>query len=689
MRGHLFGLALGLSAALLGLSPLGGLLEESIGLDLLFGLRGSRTPPAPVVTVAIDREAATALNAPDEPTLWPRTLHARLLRKLRTAGAEIVVFTLFFGDAREGQDADLSREMTAAGNVVLASFLRLKHAMGDAYVETLEPPTETLAGAALHTAPLLLAQGAEAIRFLTWHGERLDQPTLPFVVSHQYLTRVLRRDPAEEGASFDWSRVPDEALLRRAVQALGTVTAERAPRHFDHYGPAGTIPRLAYQRLLTTEDEALPDLRGKIVLIGFAEDFQPEEHLQLGPYSAVGSLELAATAVANLLEDRSVRPLLGPIGQSVGLLAFGVLIGLLAQRARIAGCAGAVILAAANYLGLAVLVFSHWGYWLPLVIPLLWLAPMGLLGCLVSNYWRRTREQQRLHTAIQRFIPVEVASRLIHPEGRQDWDGQLRFGVCLACDAGQYTALAEKTDPMALGELMNAYYGTLFPVVTRRGGWVSDVVGDAMMAIWVGDEHDAELRVNALHAALAMQEAVAAFERARGVRLPLRISLHGGPMRVGFVGASDHGEYRAVGDTVNTAARLEGLNKLLGTRILVSDVLLTGCAACLTRPLGSFLLAGKSQPVLVHELIATLEQPENPLRRHVRKRFATALALFQQGQWRAALAIFDELAMLAPEDGPVRFYREAARARLDAPEPLTERGVIRAEKPSPGRHKEI
>jgi adenylate cyclase len=118
----------------------------------------------------------------------------------------------------------------------------------------------------------------------------------------------------------------------------------------------------------------------------------------------------------------------------------------------------------------------------------------------------------------------------------------------------------------------------------------------------------------------------------------------------------DHYEYRAVGDIVNTATRLEGLNKHLGTRILVSADVLEGLPGLLSRELGAFLLMGKSRPVTVHELIAR----EGATTAEDRERcamFATALAAYRSGAWDQATRIWQDLARAyGGDDGPSRFY---------------------------------
>ena len=152
---------------------------------------------------------------------------------------------------------------------------------------------------------------------------------------------------------------------------------------------------------------------------------------------------------------------------------------------------------------------------------------------------------------------------------------------------------------------MNRYYAVLFEPVKRHGGLVQDVVGDSMLAVWATTEPDLSLRSRACLAALDIASAVDRFNAASGrLALPTRIGLHSGQLLLGSVGAMDHYEYRAVGDIVNTATRLEGLNKHLGTRLLVSADVLQGLEGLMSRELGAFLLAGKSRPIVVHELIA-------------------------------------------------------------------------------------
>jgi adenylate cyclase len=203
---------------------------------------------------------------------------------------------------------------------------------------------------------------------------------------------------------------------------------------------------------------------------------------------------------------------------------------------------------------------------------------------------------------------------------------------------------------------MNRYYAAIFEPVKRHGGIVQDVVGDSMLAVWATATDDAMLRHRACEAALDIARAADRFNQESATTpLPTRIGLHSGQMLLGNVGAIDHYEYRATGDIVNTATRLENLNKYLGTQILASAEVLAGLPGFLTRPLGRFLVVGKSRPVDVVELfgLAGDAAPEASQRY---ASFAAGLAFYREQSWKQALECFDACLAVNPEDGPARFY---------------------------------
>jgi adenylate cyclase len=224
----------------------------------------------------------------------------------------------------------------------------------------------------------------------------------------------------------------------------------------------------------------------------------------------------------------------------------------------------------------------------------------------------------------------------------------------VATDAANFTPLAESMTPEQLSDFLNHYFEALFGRVADRGGFVSDIVGDAMLAIWPHRSADTHSRL--LHALIEMRNAAQQFnERLAGNRLLTRFGVDWGRVALTTVGALAHYEYRAVGDTVNTAARIQELNKKLGTRVLLSRPAIGAADQFLVRDLGHFLLRGKTHAVHVFELldekvIATPEQ------RELCARFAECMAAVHQGDHPDALLRFRKVGADFPSDGPTAFY---------------------------------
>ena len=115
--------------------------------------------------------------------------------------------------------------------------------------------------------------------------------------------------------------------------------------------------------------------------------------------------------------------------------------------------------------------------------------------------------------------------------------------------------------------------------------------------------------------------------------------------------------YRAVGDTVNTASRIEGLNKALGTHVLASKEVIEYLDNFHTRELGIFLLAGKNKPLIIHEIISLKNDSSKEMKMLCRQ-FSEALGLFKINQLEEALEIFNRLVQVYPNDGPCKFYQK-------------------------------
>jgi adenylate cyclase len=522
----------------------------------------------------------------------------------------------------------------------------------------------------------------------------------------QSMTHVLR-DMFHMEASFATDLLAELEQIerkfqdgrRKTLKALIKAFSHGDSQYLDFYGPPRTITTIPYSCVLdacgqtgqVTASEAPFNFAGKAVFVGLSEAVEAEQTDRFhtvftsedGFY--ISGVEIAATGFANLLEDRRIVPLALWLHLLI-VAVWGMLIGVVFRifppaRFR-TGPAFAVMLvgagigAGAMYFGIAAFVFSSAGLWLPLVVPLLLQLPVGIVVNSFSRYLDAHREQQNTQKALEHYVPRPIANQIAKNLEEIKSKGQLLEGICLETDAEHYTALAESSDPQELRDLMNRYYEVVFEPVRTREGHVSNVIGDSVLAIWTGSQLDRELRTNVCEAALHIAANVARFNERHGrVSLPTRIGIHGGRMCLGHVGAGDHYEYRAVGDMVNTATRIEALNKYLGTRILASHIIIEDLEGFLTRDVGTFRLKGKSQAMKIYEILGKFDEAEAAKREEIAV-FAEAMEAFRAERWREAMAGFQKSLSLNSHDGPSRYYVQLCETYLRGTSPYSRNGVI-------------
>jgi adenylate cyclase len=467
-----------------------------------------------------------------------------------------------------------------------------------------------------------------------------------------------------------------QALARRGVDAGETA------RYLDYYGPPRSVRTVGFHEILDAAArgaEGATWLRetfaGRAVFVGFSAAHPSEQDRIRDDYRTVFSrddgldlsgVEIAATAFANLIEDRAPRPLSNALHCGL-MVVWGLGLGVLCIVLRGGYAVAAVAAASGGYLALAHLRFGAAAQWLPLVGPLLVQAPLALFGGVLWHYTDERRERRRLGELLHDLLPPTVVDNLLSRiRSTAPAQGGL-FGAFVYTDVEGFTLISEGMAPNEVTRMLNDYFALIFPPVEQRGGSVSDIVGDGMLAFWVASGSEAATRRAACLAALD----IATLTRPRDMLpgwppLPTRIGVHGGPLMLARIGASHHHEYRLVGDAVNTASRIEQLSKHLGTKLLIGEDMLADFDDLLTRPVGAFLLAGKSTPVRIRELLgragdASAEQ------RWLCTTFADALAAYRSRRWDEAQAHWSAILQRFPNDGPSRFYVERTRRHTAEP----------------------
>lgn len=676
--------------ALLGLvvfvSPAGRHIEQAWGLHWLFTLRGPLPPPTSVAVVSLDRESADHLGFRQRPEYWDRSHHALLIERLRGAGASAIVFDLWFGrPSRAEADRSLQLAMRRAGNVLLLERLAQRDdlPLGTLYLR--QRPYTSFSEAALATGPFTLPKVPVAVsHFWMFDANAGDAPSLAVLAALAAQPEAHRRwvtslsielggDLPGEVARHDLQA--QVATLRSRLladcsggmhdcgkpgtnkdAAGGRITGfylGPASRVLNLYGPPQTVRTLPYWQVVADEaplasSQLAQHVSGRVVFVGVSSSNQPDQDdAFITPYSDpvtghdVAGVELLATATANLLQDESIRVPSATIQLSM-VLGIGLVVGFATRLLPTwLAITGTGLLAAAWFAAAYQAFASH--YWLPTATPITVQMPLALLFGLWRQSVAARRARSQLGAAVARYLPAHVVDRLATRGFDPAKDRQAVQGVCLNTDVERYTDLAESLAPEALVKCMNTYYQRLFEPVTRHHGMVSDVVGDAMLAVWAQNHDSLELRRDACLAALDILKRQDGGPDAGLLRT--RIGIHAGDMVLTHLGADSHFEYRAVGDTVNTSERLQSFNKVLGTRCLVSAETLAGLEDIPARRIGCFRLKGKQRPISVYALCLPSSDA-----------FEDALQRFQACDWKEAHDCFAALAQACPEDSAVSFY---------------------------------
>jgi adenylate cyclase len=370
----------------------------------------------------------------------------------------------------------------------------------------------------------------------------------------------------------------------------------------------------------------------------------------------IGGVEIMATAFLNLLADTPMKPL--STSSYIFLILFwGVLIGAICRLAPVGYAAVGTVGLCVLYLAAAEYQFKSSYTWYPVVIPLFFPAPIAFIGALAWTYADAKKELKNVKDAFGHYLPEDVVNKLARDVANIQTDSKVIDGICLMTDAQEYTSLSENMDPHELRGFMNRYYETMFKPVKQHGGFVSGVTGDAMLALWVAARPDADLKNNACCAALDINQAMRAFRQkaSDSVKIKTRIGVHCGRIILGNIGALDHYQYTPMGDIVNTASRIEGLNKYLNTSLLVSEEVVGKLDGFLLRDVGKFRLKGKVKPIAAYELIARKDKADEK-ESSACAIFAGALSAFKRQSWDEAKAKFDEVVEILGQDGPSAFY---------------------------------
>lgn len=615
--------------------------------DLLFTPRHFIKPDE-VRIVYLDDESYRELNQPFNAP-WDRGLHARLLEFLKKDHARAVVFDIVFSDPGPDPKADEAftialhnQPLVALAADTVESGLKRVGVLG---MRQFIAPYERFRGTnvAIGTAEL--------------------EPDDDLAVRRQ--ARTLSDDPFP---SLAWA----------AGQSLGAEITRRdtpfgSERWLNYYGPPLTLLSVSYHRVLT--GEIGPGyFSNRVVFVGArfstkSAGERKDEYATAYSYwlgkkddAFAPGVEIQATAFLNLLRGDWLRRM--PY-ETLWFIILGGLAGfwLVQLRPLFAVGASLGILGLASLIAYYLFVRHH--------ILVAWLifagvqVPSALAWSVVFNSVQLYVQNRLYKQTLQMFLPPKLVEKfaanraLLAPGAEKE-----TLTLCFS-DIADFTSLSEGMDPDELAALMNAYFEiAVGSCIHPNDGTVSKFMGDAIFAFWNAPEQQTDHALRACRAALSFRELNT--RSICGHMLRTRIGLHTGVANVGNFGSELKIDYTALGENVNLASRLEGLNKFLGTECLMSAQTKAEIGDRLvTRAVGNFRLKGFEGLVAVHELVGGPEQEEKT---HAwRKVFAEALKNYEGRRLEIAAIGFREVLQLKPQDGPATFYlKQIAERSADA-----------------------
>lgn len=500
--------------------------QELDTVDTRFSIRGTETPRDDVVIVQIDDVTFEELG---EQFPFPRSIHADLLDRLREEGARAVAFDVQFTEPTEPEEDNALIEAVAAleGRIVLAATEVAPDGStrvfgGGGILEEI--------GARDANANTILDEGV--LRRMSYEVDNLE--TFGVVAAEVAEGRDITRDD------------------------MGGDTA-----YIDYHGPPGTIPAVSYSRAL--EGRTPPGaFRDKIVVIGAsAPSLQDNEDTSTSGDGQMSGPEIQASAISTALRGFPLQAAPGALDVLL-IVLLGMAVPLASIRLSPLRSLIAAVAVAALFAGFTQLMFE-----IGLVTAFLY--PLGALalatfGALAVNLVTAAFEQQRLRGLFSRFVPEAVVDDVLARTDGLRLGGVQREGTVMFSDLRGFTSFAEALPVERVIDVLNRYLTEMSDAILDHGGTLVAYMGDGIMAVFGAPIEQPDHADRALAAGREMLDRMKGFnswlgEEGLGDGFKMGIGLNSGPVMSGNVGSERRLEYTAIGDTTNTASRIEGMTK--------------------------------------------------------------------------------------------------------------------------------
>jgi adenylate cyclase len=481
-------------------------------------------------------------------------------------------------------------------------------------------------------------------------------PAMGVSLAERYTGQRLRM--VDNDLALGQGRIP---LLDQTYGPYAKVDAAGYQMLFDYRGGYGRFRQISFSEILGQPDLAAT-LRGRIVLVGTAalsikDSFATPFSTGWGGQGLLAGIALHAQTADQLIRianSESHNPIPLPrLADTVAIWAAamaGAILALLVWHVLVVFMG--LVLGFGLVAGTTAWGFGSAGLLLPGVpVALAW--GLSAATCNFVMHSIGSRERTKLRRSFESYLDPRIISQMMQGDTLPSFGGEHREITAIFTDIAGFTTTAETMEAATVAELLGEYFGVLTDAVVQNGGLVNDFIGDGMLVLFGAPMHQSDHADRAVAAALAIDEAAQRFNtdlKARGINWGhTRVGVHTGVALVGNIGTHGKLKYGALGDTLNTTSRVEGLNKYIGSRVAVTGETAAECRRQAFRPIGEIIVKGRQNAMTILAPISPADPPALLIR------YAEAYGALMQEKPEAA-ELFAALHRDFPADSATAFH---------------------------------
>jgi len=415
------------------------------------------------------------------------------------------------------------------------------------------------------------------------------------------------------------------------------------------------------------------ELKDKIILVGATAVGIYD--MRVTPFSSVfPGIEIHANIVDSILaRDFLYQPGWAVVFNIAVIIATGLLLGIVLPRVGVFSGVVTVCTIFFGHIFFCRYIFSSRGWILNMVYPLLIIVSI-YISITVYKYLVESRQKRFIRNAFSTYLAPAVVKKLIESPDGLELGGEERDITAFFSDVQGFTSISEKLTPAELVELLNEFLTEMTDIILQYEGTVDKFEGDAIIAFFGAPnalENQAETAaITCVRMQTRLNELREKWKSEGRPELKMRIGLCTGPAVVGNMGSRSRMDYTMMGDTVNTAARLEGVNKIYGIYTLVCENTFKKAGnRVIGREIDAINVVGKREPVVVYQLLGFPEEMDEKRLKTIQY-YAKGLQRYRQLHWEEAIQHFEAALKISPDDGPSLAMAQRCAEYRQEPPPL-------------------